>query len=349
MKNNNPLSDFCKELKKGFKPKKIDLSKPVKAWSEKDVLNGEIVDAFVIIFQTRGCSWALNSGCSMCGYFNDSSFSKIDEKLLLKQFEKAMEKYNDEPIVKIFTSGSFLDKHEIPKNIQNKIIKNLFKKTEKVSVESRPEYVTNEVLEDIKKLSGSKIFEVGIGLETANDFIRENCVNKGFSYNDFKKASDHLKNYDFSLKSYVLVKPPFITEKESIKDCVETIDKIKNFTDIVSLNPVNVQKNTVVDFLWKRHQYRPPWLWSVTEILKESHKNINDEKVLLKCDIAGGGNIRGAHNCQKCDKKFLKSIQIFSLKQDPSVFDNLSCECKNKWKDQLELEDLSFGSIIDIR
>lgn len=349
MIKNKPLSDFCKELKQGFKPKNPDFSKPVKCWSEKDVLDRQVVDAFVIILQTRGCSWALNSGCSMCGYFNDSSFSKIDKDLLLKQFELAMEKYNDEPIVKIFTSGSFLDENEIPVVVRDKIIKNLFQKTQKVSVESRPEYVKPDLLKDIKKHTESKTFEVGIGLETSNDFVRENCINKGFSFSDFNKASDALKENRCDLKTYVLCKPPFITEKEAIADCVETIDKTKEMTDIFSLNPVNVQKNTVVEYLWRRNQYRPPWLWSVTEILKECTKIIENNDVLLKCDVAGGGSIRGAHNCKKCDKKFLKSISDFSIKQDPQVFEKLSCECKHKWKDQLELEDLSFGSIIDIR
>lgn len=346
---NKPLSEFCKEIKKGFKPKKPDFSKPVKSWSEKDVIDKKIVDAFVIILKTRGCSWALNSGCSMCGYFNDSSFSKIDETLLLKQFQKAMEKYNDEPIVKIFTSGSFFDEHEIPIKIRDKIINNLFEKTEKISVESRPEYVKKSVLSEIQKNTKSKIFEIGIGLETANDFIRKNSINKGFSFNDYKKAVDLIKKHNFSLKTYVLLKPPFITEKEAINDCIKTIEKTKDFTDIISLNPVNVQKNTVVEYLWRRKEYSPPWFWSVVEVLKESKKNIGKNNVLLKCDIAGGGNIRGAHNCKECDNKFLKSINDFSLKQDPCVFDNLSCECKNKWMDQLEIEDLSFGSIINTR
>ncbi|PNX45885.1 MAG: radical SAM protein, partial [Thermoplasmata archaeon M9B1D] len=68
------LSEFCKELKKDFTPRIKDTKEPVSFWSEKDILNKKVVDAFVIILRTRGCSWALKSGCSMCGYFNDSIF-----------------------------------------------------------------------------------------------------------------------------------------------------------------------------------------------------------------------------------------------------------------------------------
>jgi radical SAM enzyme (TIGR01210 family) len=99
-----------------------DPTKPVRCWSEKDILNGKIVDAYVIIFRTRGCSWALKSGCTMCGYFNDSMWEKVSESDLLKQFDKTMENYSGEKIVKIFTSGSFLDDNEITSKVQKKIL-----------------------------------------------------------------------------------------------------------------------------------------------------------------------------------------------------------------------------------
>ena len=189
----NQLAEFCKNLKKDFKPKTTDAFKPVSCWSEKDMLNGKLVDTFVIIFRTKGCSWALESGCSMCGYFNDSLLKDVSEKDLLKQFEKTMERYNNEKFVKIFTSGSFLDDEEIPLNVRKQILTQLYKTAEKVSVESRPEYVTDKKINEIKDIFKSKIFEIGVGLETADDFIRQNYINKGFTFDDYKKAANVLK------------------------------------------------------------------------------------------------------------------------------------------------------------
>ena len=268
----NELSTYCRALKKDFTPKIRDPTKPVRCWSEKDVLDSKIVDAYVIIFRTRGCSWALKSGCSMCGYFNDSLWEKVSDKDLLKQFDVAMQGYNGEKLIKIFTSGSFLDDHEMSPNIQKKILSKLLETADKVSVESRPEYVTDKKLSEIKKIVGKKAFEVGIGLETANDFIREHSINKVFTFNDYKKAAEALKKHKFNCKTYVLVKPPFLTEKESIEDCKNTVETIKPYADTISFNPTNVQRNTVVEHLWKRRQFRPAWLWSVVEILKTSKK-----------------------------------------------------------------------------
>jgi archaeosine synthase beta-subunit len=340
----NEITSFCHSFKKDFIPKKQDPRQPVAHWSEKDLLQGKVVDAYVLILRTRGCSWALSSGCTMCGYFNDSMLADVSEGDLLTQFEKAMTSFKDEKIVKIFTSGSFLDPHEIPTTVQQKILSSLAGRTEKISVESRPEYVTEKTLESVKKNVSSTCFEVGIGLETSNDLVREKAINKGFTFQDYKKAAELLKKQKMSVKTYVLLKPPFLTEKEALHDCLGTIRDTAPFSDIVSLNPTNVQHHTVVEYLWKREQYRPAWLWSVVEVLRQS-KNLTD--AVVKCDPVGGGSIRGAHNCNVCDHTVLSAIEQFSLSQKPDVFEGLSCGCKETWMDQLDLESLTFNSCVD--
>jgi len=342
----NELAQFCKELKKKIRIKEKDPNKPVSFWSEKDILNGKIVDTFVIIFRTKGCSWALNSGCTMCGYFNDSMLESVSDQNILSQFEMAMNSYSNQKFIKIFTSGSFLDDKEISLKIRKKILERFFETAEKISIESRPEYITDKKLSEISKITKDKTFEIGIGLETASDEIRERNLNKGFTFNEYKKAAALLKKYNFKLKTYVLIKPPFLTEKESIVDAISTVEKIKTITDIISFNPTNVQKNTLVEYLWKRKQYRPPWLFSIVEILIESKKIAGNMQI--KCDISGGGSFRGPYNCKGCDRKYLNAIADFSLNQDVKIFNGLTCECKENWLDLLDIEDLSYGSIIDI-
>ena len=343
----NELAQFCRNLKKDFSPRTKDPKKPVSFWSEKDVLDEKIVDVFVIIFRTKGCSWAQNSGCSMCGYFNDSLWKNILDDDLLTQFKTAMEKYEGQKFIKIFTSGSFLDDKEVTPSVRKKILKKLKETSDKLSVETRPEFITDKGILEIKDILKSKIFEVGVGLETASDFVRKHCINKGFTFEDYKKAAKILKKHDVKLKTYILIKPPFLTEKQSIQDANETVEKIKSITDSISFNPTNVQRNTLVNYLWNRKQYRPAWLFSVVEILKKSRKIADN--IRLKCDIAGGGSIRGAHNCKSCDPKFLNAIAKFSLSQDESVFNNLLCDCKEKWLDQLDIEDLGFGSLVNMQ
>jgi radical SAM enzyme (TIGR01210 family) len=338
------ITTFCHSFKKDFIARPQNPQRPVHCWSEKDVLDGKIVDAYVIILRTRGCSWALSSGCTMCGYFNDSMLTTLSEEDLLTQFGVALQGYKNEKIVKLFTSGSFLDPSEIPVRVQQQILSTLNDTADKISVESRPEYITKKNVQAIQEKIPLKYFEVGIGLETSNDLVREKTINKGFTFQDYITAATLLRQHKMGVKTYVLLKPPFLTEQESLNDCITTAKDTASYTDLLSLNPTNIQRHTVVEYLWNRNQYRPPWLWSIVEFLQQS-KRLTD--AFVKCDVVGGGNIRGAHNCGVCDRRVLHAIEEFSLTQNTEVFRDLSCDCQEQWHDQLDLENLSFGSLVD--
>ena len=78
------LEEFAATFKRDV-PKKV---KKPRIWKEKDVLDGKIVDAFVVILRTVGCKWAHESGCLMCGYFKETYDAGKEE--ILKQVEEAL-------------------------------------------------------------------------------------------------------------------------------------------------------------------------------------------------------------------------------------------------------------------
>jgi radical SAM enzyme (TIGR01210 family) len=345
------LSNITQVIRSRYKPVFYDTTEPIRTWSEKDTIDDEVADAFVIILRTRGCSWGLKTNCTMCGYFTDTTMgADVSEQDLTAQFKKAMKHYHNEKILKIFTSGSFLDEQEIPGETRGYILDHIPDEVKMLSIESRPEHITDSSLDEMKKHQPDKDLEIGIGLETSDDKIRNDIINKGFTFNEYKRSACLVKKHGYRVKTYILVKPLFLTEREAIKDALKTVKDVEKYTTKISFNPVNVQRYTLVEYHWRRREYTPPWLWSVTEILKESKRIIkNNGKISLKCDPVGGGTRRGAHNCGACDQMILKSIREFTLTQDATVFNNLNCICKEQWRDQLELEGISFRSIIDTR
>jgi radical SAM enzyme (TIGR01210 family) len=99
---------------------------------------------------------------------------------------------------------------------------------------------------------------------------------------------------------------------------------------------MNIQRGTLVELLWKRKEYRPPWLWSLVEVLERLTQNSFSS--MLLSHPSGGGSRRGVHNCGKCDGKVMEAIREFSTTQDPSPLESLECGCKRNWKDYLSLE-----------
>ncbi len=309
----------------------------VSCWTERDVLEGEVVDALVVILRTSGCSWARAKGCTMCGYFRDCN-PEVTGKDLLVQMRNALEKADGQRMLKIFTSGSFLDDREIDRDARRQLLDMVPKTFEQVIFETRPEYVTEESVQDCLSRFGN--IQIALGLESANDKVLLHSINKGFSFDDYKEAAGTTRRAGASVKTYLLVKPPFLTEEEAIRDSVESAARIKDLTEVISFNPVNVQRGTLVERLWKRDEYRPPWLWSVTKVLEDCRQ--------LGPRIAsfptGGGGKRGAHNCFECDSKVLKEIDMFSLGQRDR-FEHDMCDCRSRWQDLLDLQGFTQSSI----
>ncbi|MCS7143703.1 MAG: archaeosine biosynthesis radical SAM protein RaSEA [Archaeoglobaceae archaeon] len=297
----------------------------LKFWKEKERYKGKTEDCLTAIITTKGCSWR---NCYMCGYWSESR--DLKEEVLKGQIDQVFEKIGEIRILKLFTSGSFLDEREIPVGIREYFLDRCREiGIKKLIIESRPEFIEKEKIKDFKGIE----LEVGIGLETANDFIRMQCINKGFDFSDFVRSAKILREEGFRIKCYLLLKPPFLSEKEAIADLIDSADKVREYVDVISLNLMNIQRDTLVERLWERGLYRPPWLWSAVEVLK----SISTEII---CDPVAGGKIRGPHNCGRCDKDVVSAIKLFSLKQDRSLLD-LDCECKKIWFKALELEDYS--------
>ncbi|RLF43094.1 MAG: TIGR01210 family radical SAM protein [Thermoplasmata archaeon] len=336
------LGDFIKHIKSKARCKKKNPNLPARLWKEDETIDGKPAKALVIVLTTRGCRWNL---CSMCGYFRES-LDAVSPTNILKQIEFAISKYQGEEMIKIFTSGSFLDEEEIDFATQGKIMKQLskLKEVKIISIESRPEFVDPEKLEELIKIVHPKKLEVSLGLESANDRILKYSINKGFRFSDYVKSAKVAKEAKASVKTYILLKPPFLTEREAINDCIESIRKVADITDTISLNPVSIHRYTLVEYLWERGDYRPPWLWSVIEVLKEGKKILEEKRI--KCDITGGGEKRGAHNCGRCDKKILDAIKRFSLDQDLNHIEDIYCDCAEEWKDALDLEIFSMGTMV---
>ncbi len=277
----------------------------------------------------------------MCGYSQDS-YPGVDDSLIEAQFASGMEKYKGEPVVKIFNSGSFLDPAEIGADVRQLIVSKIAEcGARRLIVESRPEFVTSEAVADLTGFDGMKVW-VAMGLESSSDLVRERCVAKGFSFADFKKAADLLADLGVGCKTYLLLKPPYLTEREGVADALSSIADSAEISGEVSVNPMNVQAWTEVEMLWKRREYRTPWLWSVVEVLKVG--STKTDARLISAPTAGG-KPRGAHNCGECDERVLKAISKFSLSGDVSMLDGLDCACKDEWKAAMELGDLAFSTV----
>lgn len=353
MNTQQPLNNILPEIRRKAL-KKMDKKRPgqlAASWSGDDLLYSGPGRTIFIVLPTPGCAWVLSGsgGCSMCSYIADSPLEEVSSEELVEifnvQFERQTKRkpINGPTAIKIFVSGSFLNKEEIPQEAQKEIFKiiNKYDDIEEVVVESRPEFVTEEVLRECCSLLKDKIFEVSIGLESSSDYIKKYKINKGFTNEDFQKAIDIIKSlksdYKITSKAYLFVKPILTSEKEAIEDAVASAKYAEEVgVDRISFCPATIHKDTLMEVLWRRGSYQPPWIWSILEIIKKVRSSV---KIPVIMDTSGFGTRRGPSNCKKCNKKLKNMIIESNLNQ--TIPEEFECDCKNRWVADVEFSEVT--------
>ena len=67
-----------------------------------------------------------------------------------------------------------------------------------------------------------------------------------------------------------------MSEGDALVHTTSWLTKVAPYSDEVSVNPMNIQKNTIVDRLFRNKEYRP-WLWSLVEMILRSHEHLGDD------------------------------------------------------------------------
>jgi len=325
-----------------------DATRPATVYTTPEMLpDGTPCSAATVILRTKGCHWWWSSGCTFCGYFNDTR-DDVTEDDLHAQWDWSAAKLNgfaDVQMVKVYTSGSLLEDREIPVGFQERVLRECSEQGLHLIVESRTEQLTEEKLAWATSVNDD--FTVAIGLEAYDDEVLRFHVNKGFTVRSYDRAVANLKQAGLRVKAYLMFKPPFMSEADALDHIVDWIAAIAEGADEISINPMNIQGGTVIDRLHRARQYRPPWLWSLVEMIRRAHPIVHpeggvngdaDQISRLIVHPTAGGRVRGSHNCGSCDADVVAAIERYAVSGDLLEFEGLSCECETRWAADLDLE-----------
>lgn len=316
----------------------IDFAKIASSHVREGNLNNESIKRVIFYLRGFGCSWSLSEGggCFMCGHFVGTSFGRhISPTFFVGQFRDEFIRYDysQHPMICVYNAGSFFNEDEMPTEARKEIYRIIAQENEIKSVifESRPEYISLRLLREIEENLPNKRVEIGIGLETADDFIRETCVNKGFTLEEFKKCASLFSSSTVKLLTYVTVKPLFLTTKESIDSAVQTAKvAIEYGSDIISLEPISLQEGTMVEHFFNKGQYSLPKGWDIVETVQK----IDYLPALIRI---GGFEFYPApklhvQNCTLCNQNLFQAISDYNKNRDIQKLNDLSCRCKAVWE-----------------
>jgi len=297
-----------------------------------------------IILAARGCTAAT---CTMCPIPNEAYYGlnlDFTPEDFLRQFHSAFatEPINSYQLISVYNSGNWFANKEIPPEARQGIYRTIARSgCEGIMVESLPQFITPQAIAEAKEHLGNKRLIVGIGLQSADDFIRNVCINTTCTKEQFERASHLLWENDYTAKVYLMIKPAFLTEREAITETVQSIQYVTalGYED-VSICPTRIAPYTVVAELAKQGMYTPPSLWTTIDILNQVDSDSLARARVACLDVDGkDSDTVYPHNCPSCTPAILDALKTFNTTRDLSIINSLDCSCRQEHLADLALVD----------
>lgn len=150
-----------------------------------------------------------------------------------------------------------------------------------ISIATRPDCITEEIVELLKEYTQKYFVMVELGFQTANENTAK-IINRGYKNNVFENAVTLLKNAGIFVVGHIMVG----LLNETMADVLKTIDYFnKNKMDGVKIHSTYVLKNTKLCEWFICGKYQPISLKYYVDAVVNIIKNLN--KNIVVCRITG--------------------------------------------------------------
>ena len=199
----------------------LDPTRACAALAEEEFdASGSLVPTSVVFLTNKECPFR----CVMCDLWVNTLDTRIDAGLIPGQIEAALASLPPGRHIKLYNAGSFFDPDAIPPEDDDAIAR-VVRGFDRIIVESHPAFLAGahgeRALRFRDRLHGA--LEVAIGLETADPDVLAR-LNKGMSLDSFRRAADFLARNGMALRAFILLRPPFTGEQESVEWACRSID-----------------------------------------------------------------------------------------------------------------------------
>ncbi|MBE5758173.1 MAG: TIGR01212 family radical SAM protein [Clostridiales bacterium] len=190
-------------------------------------------------------------------------------------------------------------KYDISLNSSDKIIG--------LEIATRPDLITDEVVELLSTYKDNYYVTVELGLQTANDKIGE-IINRCYKTEDFVKACSKLKTAGINVVGHLMVGLP----NESKEDILRTVKVFNECNcDGIKIHSTHILKNTELEKMYIRGEYSPITLDYYVEMVGMIISNLNSDIIIHRVTADPPKEIFVAPDWQLHKKIVLNSIERY--------------------------------------
>ncbi|HVX15033.1 MAG TPA: radical SAM protein [Pirellulales bacterium] len=289
----------------------VDVRRPYAFFVEQEKSTaGPLVEVATIFLTGSECPWH----CLMCDLWKHTTDHPTSLGAIPEQIDYALAQLAPARHVKLYNSGNFFDVRAVPPQDHQAIAERV-RRFGRVIVENHPK-LCGEPCVRFRDLCGTEL-EVAMGLETVHPDVLPR-LNKGMTLDDFARATDFLLRHDISLRAFILLKPPFLTEQEGIEWAIRSLEYAFSLgVDCCSLVPTR-GGNGILDQLKADGQFSPPTIRSLEQVLEQG-LSLGRGRVL-----ADLWDIERYYDCPHCGPRRADRIAAMNLSQQAAP--EVTCE-----------------------
>jgi len=215
----------------------------------------------------------------------------------------------------------------------------------RIVIETKVIDIHEEKIVALTQVLGDIELEIAVGFESANEVIRNVCINKSFPLHIFEKKVEVLKRHGVRLVPLIMLKPPFLTEKMALDDVVNSLIYLEPFhLARIDFELATIEQHTLMYDLWQQGLYTTPRLWTLQTILEQRDALGLKTELYISPPTYSVESLAYSENCPSCNPAMQQAIHGFNRSQSVSAFDGIECACKTSWQqtlhDEIHLDDL---------
>lgn len=292
-------------------------------------------------FMTGGCSHDAKGGCTMCNYGKGHRFP---EDMVLSELRKKLARLPDELEELIVTpTGSMLDDYEVSPQLRESILNMLIPlHCQDFCVETRADTISQEKLDQLKRLTNARRINIEIGIECMDPWILRNCVNKNMDLDNVRNALQLIHSNGMYACANIGTGIPMLTERYGIQLASQSLKQAFEMGfDNAVLFPYHVKPGTLSARLYESGMYRCCSLWALPEVIASLphpyrscvaiswYRNYYDDPSKV---------ISSPWLCPNCGEEVLHLLDEYKNHPGTTSLEPLKhyeCICRDEWRQQL--------------
>lgn len=290
---------------------------------------------YQLLFMSCGC----DNACTFCNY-------GFDYNLTLEKVKPELEKIRLEEFdiveLELEANGSFLSEREIPYDLFLEVLRFVsHRNIPVITMETYYNTITEKKIQDIRRILGEEqTINFELGFESADKDVRD-IYNKDIDLCKYLETVRLCKRYEIGLQINVLLGAPFLTRKEQIQDCLNSLEFIYDNMPkdtIAIIFPINIKDNTMLKHWQDIGVYDQISSWELVELLHEIPEEYLDRFTIAwwgtRENAFTNGIIQHPKTCEKCRDRLMDFYVKFYCNRSPSyrkkliqdIWEN-RCEC----------------------